>query len=246
MGSWRLETRGYYATAELMGTLDMLQMAGQERTIIEAVLRLEQRSVKRLGTGAGTGTLKFAVPVLWPKFTPRQMLSAAAERGQLLMAPSLEVTPRLLDTASEQAKGLHEHIGDLYGDAATSPGKPLHTLHPIWATIEEWYTLAGRHEKYAEYQVWARKQYRVSQIHDIGEEALSAMALRVYAALEPLIVARHTSDVAPGSTITPESDIPDEGTSGASWGPENPHLMVDDEGDAQEGNDQSPEEGQQP
>lgn len=107
MGSWRLESKGYYATAELMGTLDMLQMAGQEHSIVEAVLRLEQRSVKRPGTGEGKGTLKFAVPVLWPKYTPRQMLSSAAQRGMLLMEP-VDV-PRA-------AGVLAAHIADIIGD----------------------------------------------------------------------------------------------------------------------------------
>lgn len=112
MGVWRLETKGYYATAELMGTLEMLQMAGHEQTIIEASLRLEGRTVKRLGRGEGTGTLKFVVPVLWPKYTPRQLLSSGAQRGALLMTPD---TPRLLDAPQEQAKSLEAHIADLYG-----------------------------------------------------------------------------------------------------------------------------------
>lgn len=86
IGSWRLETKGFYATAELLGTLDMLQMAGQEHNIVEAVLRLEQRQVKRVGKGEGKGTLKFAVPVLWPKYTPRQILAGAA--NVLLTAPA--------------------------------------------------------------------------------------------------------------------------------------------------------------
>jgi hypothetical protein len=103
MGVWRLETKGYYATAELMGTLDMLQMAGQEHSIIEAVLRLEQRTVKRAGKGEGKGTLKFAVPVLWPKYTPRQMLAGAAH--VLLAAP-----PAPAQTL------LTEAITDLYGE----------------------------------------------------------------------------------------------------------------------------------
>lgn len=81
MGCWRLETKGYYATAELLGTLDMLQGAGMEHTIIEAVLRLEQRSVKRDG-----GTRRFNTPVLWPKYTPRQLLAGSSLA--LLEAPT--------------------------------------------------------------------------------------------------------------------------------------------------------------
>ena len=39
-GVWRLETKGFYATAELLGTLDMLKQAGAEHMMIEALLRL--------------------------------------------------------------------------------------------------------------------------------------------------------------------------------------------------------------
>lgn len=81
MGCWRLETKGYYATAELLGTLDMLQGTGMGHTIIEAVLRLEQRSVKRDG-----GTRRFNTPVLWPKYTPRQLLAGSSLA--LLEAPA--------------------------------------------------------------------------------------------------------------------------------------------------------------
>jgi hypothetical protein len=92
MGCWRLETKGYYATAELLASLDMLRMA--EHQIIEAVLRLEWRQVKRLGkdpeTGKERGTLQFAVPVLWPKYTPRQMLAAADRHVLLMNAPPQE------------------------------------------------------------------------------------------------------------------------------------------------------------
>ena len=83
IGSWRLETKGYYATAEILGTLEMLNYAGAEHQIIEAVLRLEQRTVKRLLPGKDgqkavqNTSLKFCVPVLWPKYTPRQLLQHA-------------------------------------------------------------------------------------------------------------------------------------------------------------------------
>jgi hypothetical protein len=95
IGTWRLQTQGDNATAELQGTLDMLQMAGQEHNIIEAVLRLEPRVTKRPGKGEGRGTLKYSVPVLWPKYTPRQILAGAAH--VLLTTPE---QPRLASPAS--------------------------------------------------------------------------------------------------------------------------------------------------
>jgi hypothetical protein len=105
MGTWRLECHdAFYATSEVIGTLEMLQMAGQAHTIIEAVLRLEQRMVKRPGKGEGKGTLKFAVPVLWPKYTPRQILAGAQQ--VLLAAPPTPTQPHALT----------ETINVLYGE----------------------------------------------------------------------------------------------------------------------------------
>jgi hypothetical protein len=108
-GVWRLDTKGFYATAELLGTLDMLKEAGAEHMMIEALLRLEQRSVKRVvGGQPKSTTLKFAVPTLWPKYTFRQIASAGAARGLLMTASTMDV----------QAKTLAQHVGDVYGDDA--------------------------------------------------------------------------------------------------------------------------------
>jgi hypothetical protein len=97
MGVWRLETKGYYATAELLGSLEMLQMA--QHQIIEATLRLEHRAVKRWLTDnqeqkrQQSTTLQFTVPVLWPKYTPRQILAAADQRVLLMAQPEAEALP---------------------------------------------------------------------------------------------------------------------------------------------------------
>lgn len=123
LGLWRMDTKGYYATAELLGALELFAMMPQQ--IIEASLRLEQRVVKRFVTGpdgkkTGKSTaLKFAVPILWPKFTPRQMLAAADQR-LLLMTPPPSSALQL--TAGKAAD-------DLFGDGAgarlmNGQGKP--------------------------------------------------------------------------------------------------------------------------
>lgn len=96
LGVWRLDTHGYYAAAELQGTLEMLKYAGQDRQMIAAVLRLDQRKVKRDGQ-----TRQFVVPVLSPKLTPRQILL-----GQQHQALQL----------TEAQKSLPEHVADLFGD----------------------------------------------------------------------------------------------------------------------------------
>ena len=57
LGSWRIESHGYYAAAELSGTVDVLQSADR---LLPARLRLDQREVKKQGRPVN----KFAVPVL--------------------------------------------------------------------------------------------------------------------------------------------------------------------------------------
>lgn len=57
MGTWRLESHGYYAAVELAGAVDLIGRAGR---LLPARLLLQQREVKR----PGQPTRKFAVPVL--------------------------------------------------------------------------------------------------------------------------------------------------------------------------------------
>jgi hypothetical protein len=60
LGVWRLEVHGYYAATELAGTADFLALATARGVMIEARLRLEQRTKKV----PGEATRKFAVPVI--------------------------------------------------------------------------------------------------------------------------------------------------------------------------------------
>jgi hypothetical protein len=179
MGTWRLETKGYYATAELLGTLDMLTMAGQTHHIIEAVLRLEQRTVKRPGNGQGTGTLTFAVPILWPKWSPRQILASAASQGHILMA-----TP----STPEALKTLPEHIADLYGDDASAlpPGTPETDLpepdsasvaaRQLREEIEAQLTTMGYSaQKRTQWRGRVCRRYNVQRFEQLTLENLSAL-----------------------------------------------------------------------
>lgn len=63
LGVWRLDTQGYYAAVELGGIADICAQAAGRGAMLPARLRLEQRSVKRVGNGKIV-TLRFAVPVL--------------------------------------------------------------------------------------------------------------------------------------------------------------------------------------
>lgn len=60
IGSWMLESHGYYAAKELGSTFALLDMAGARRNLLPARLRIEQRVSKRPGQPIN----KYGVPVL--------------------------------------------------------------------------------------------------------------------------------------------------------------------------------------
>lgn len=69
LGVWRLESHGWYAATELAGTVEVCLAAATRGQLLPAVLRLEQRQVKRVGEP----TRNFAVPVLDVSVTPTQL-----------------------------------------------------------------------------------------------------------------------------------------------------------------------------
>lgn len=209
MGTWRLETKGYYATAELLGTLDMLRLAGQEHQIIEAILRLEQRSVKRPGTGPGTGTLTFAVPVLWPKWSPRQLLASAAQQGHLLMSPPPHLEP---------ARTLDGTISELYGDPCdpTAPtssppddgppeASPSPEVSQLCAQIDA--VLAAKGLSSQQRLQWRGRlcrRHRVPHFADIAPGALQGMLTMLEARAAALDPAPEPDDDPPTPAPVPE------------------------------------------
>lgn len=86
IGVWRLETQGYYAATELLAAVELIQTIGNAGTMLPARLRLEQRTVKRLGQG----TKKFVVPILDVVATVPELLAAAGAPGG---APALAAPP---------------------------------------------------------------------------------------------------------------------------------------------------------
>jgi hypothetical protein len=69
LGVWRIDTSGYYAAVELQGAVEVVRLAAGHGQMLPAVLRLEQRMVKR-----GGQTRRFAVPVLDIDISPAQLL----------------------------------------------------------------------------------------------------------------------------------------------------------------------------
>ena len=212
MGVWRLETKGFYATAELMGTLEMLQMAGQEHTIIEAVLRLEQRTAKRLGKGEGKGTLQFAVPVLWPKFSPRQMLSAAAERGGLLMTPAMPkpaLQPLIAAGAGGDGGG-EDPLVQRIDDVLIAHGLEAEERATWWARMDN---------KYA-----GRSPMTLTMLYEQLQERVAQLTAKTTTAAQVNQGATNATQDAPQAW---------EGAQGPSWGPESPNLCEEKEAAAQ-------------
>lgn len=77
IGVWRLETQGYYAATELLAAVELIQTIGNAGKMLPARLRLETRTVKRLGEG----TKRFVVPILDVVATVPELLAAAGAPG---------------------------------------------------------------------------------------------------------------------------------------------------------------------
>jgi hypothetical protein len=82
LGVWRLESHGWYAATELAGTVEVCQAAAARGQLLPAVLRLEQRQVKRIVSGKPQ-TMNFAVPILDIPLTPLALgINVSHEIGQ--------------------------------------------------------------------------------------------------------------------------------------------------------------------
>lgn len=82
LGLWRLDTQGWYAAQELIGAVEVLQVAAGRGALLPARLRLDQRQVKRPDKNGKVVTRRFAVPVIDIEITPAQLL--AGGQGQPL------------------------------------------------------------------------------------------------------------------------------------------------------------------
>lgn len=63
VGLWRVETHGYYAATELGATVELLQSLAPGR-LVPGRLRLDPRTVKRVGSDGKPQTRNYVVPVL--------------------------------------------------------------------------------------------------------------------------------------------------------------------------------------
>lgn len=82
VGTWRLESHGFYAAVELAASMAVFAWLKAERPV-PAILRLEQRTKKV----AGGADLKYAVPVLELQAALDRVLEAAGQDDVLQLVP---------------------------------------------------------------------------------------------------------------------------------------------------------------
>jgi hypothetical protein len=100
LGLWRLDTESYYAAKELLGAIETIEFFAARGQMMPAVLRIEQRSVKRPGEPAK----RFIVPILDIAQTPTQMMT-----GVVNVEPPRVLTP--VPEASVSAGSIAEQVG---------------------------------------------------------------------------------------------------------------------------------------
>lgn len=88
IGSWRMETHGYYAAVELAGASEILRRATAQGVLLPARLRLDQREARRAGQ-----VRCFPVPVIEVDITPTEMLAIAGGKGGDSPSPPTPALP---------------------------------------------------------------------------------------------------------------------------------------------------------
>lgn len=79
IGTWMLETHGWYGAVELAGAMEIIRMAAGRNRVIPAQLRMEQRTAKRNGE-----TRRYVVPVLeLLQVTSGMLMTGEAPRAAL-------------------------------------------------------------------------------------------------------------------------------------------------------------------
>ena len=89
LGLWRLDTQGYFAAIELAGAVDIISQAAGHGRMLPAVLRLEQRVIRR----PGEPTRRFPVPVLDVQVTAGELLGPPPNGQRELTQPRTGYIP---------------------------------------------------------------------------------------------------------------------------------------------------------
>ena len=111
LGQWRLDTRGFYAPAEIRGLQYFLRCASMGNVALEGVLRLEQRVDQKMVNGKGQ-TFNYPVVVVEPRAPAEALLLAGEARKQLLEASRGNATPDARPLLERAATATDELFGD--------------------------------------------------------------------------------------------------------------------------------------
>lgn len=142
VGQWRLDTRGFYAPAEIRGLQDIMEACEVTDTLVRAQLRLEWRTDKKLEQGQ-PATFIYPCVVIEPRQSADELLALGEARRLRQIHPA------------QERKQLAEHIADLYGDPDAPDSDAAAQYMPrIEAAIlankgqvEPWYVWAERRFK---------------------------------------------------------------------------------------------------
>lgn len=108
LGQWRLDTKGFYAPAEIRGLQDIMAACEVSDMLVRAQLRLEWRTDKKMEAGKPS-TLIYPVVVIEPRQSADELLAIGEAYRQRQLHPATE------------PKQLAQHIADLYGDPHDQP-----------------------------------------------------------------------------------------------------------------------------
>lgn len=108
-GTWRLETKGWNAAAEIPGMFDAVQMLSGRGHMVQAILGLEKRSDVTAGQ-----TRNFVVPTLTIAQSPRQLEAGAARVGAIGAGARAELAnPHPNDVVDDEGRMLEASPLDL-------------------------------------------------------------------------------------------------------------------------------------
>lgn len=147
VGLWRVETHGHYAAVELGATVELLQSLAPGR-LVPGRLRLDPRTVKRVGSDGKPQTRNFVVPVLDIEGT----MAALGQRETPVAidpAPPAGLTPvpaAVLDAAPqpsiaaqlEQTKATprRSNAAAVIPPTGIKPGKPTPPAVTPWKAVD--------------------------------------------------------------------------------------------------------------
>jgi recombination directionality factor gp3-like protein len=120
MGVWRVESHGYNAAAEILGTIELAVAHGA--TLLPATLSLEQRSKRRLNPETNkVETNRFVVPVLSISASLREMVA----EQHVLRQRTLGLLPMAEPAAPDRMRALRTAVFSRWPESVDEPERSI-------------------------------------------------------------------------------------------------------------------------